>query len=194
MPAPAYYKNAREPSELSNRVKPDSVDLDLLEFAVFCQSNRERQRLGLWPLKFEPRARTAARAHSEEMSQLSYFSHTSPVNANRTLKLRLKQVGLREGISGENIAIYPITKRQEILVEKRNEELNLARDSWRNQGVYFTYEEFAKTLVERWMNSPGHRQNILSREYRFLGVGCALGKLNDSEVFYVTQNFSSTNY
>jgi uncharacterized protein YkwD len=194
IPAPAYYENTSPAIEFTGRIEPDSIDLELLEYAIFCQTNAERQRLGLWPLRFEPRARVAARIHSEEMIQLSYFSHTSPVKKNQTLGHRLRQVGLREGMSAENIAIYPIEKRQEIFVEKRRVDLNLTRDFWRNQGIYFTYDEFAKTLVESWMNSPGHRRNILSRDYKFLGVGCAVGRLNNSDVCYVTQNFSSTNY
>ncbi len=191
---PDYYKLRYAPPELASRIEPDSINFELLEYAIFLESNLQRERLGLWPLKFEPRAQLAARRHSEEMVTFTYFSHTSPISKNRTAKMRLSQAGLREGTVGENIAIHPVYKRQDILVEKRTSQFELPRDFWRNHGVHFTYGEFAKTLVERWMNSPGHRSNILSSYFRFLGVGCALGKLVDTDVFYVTQDFSSTNY
>ena len=191
---PVFYELKNEPVEFGGKIEPDSVNVELLEYAIFLQTNLQRQRLGLWPLRFEPRARSAARHHSEEMVRLHYFSHTSPDSKNRTLKKRLLQVGLREGTAGENIAIYPIFKRQEVLVEKPLPQLEVPRDFWRNQGIRFTYDEFAKTLVERWMNSPGHRSNILNRHFRFLGVGCAIGMFNGADVFYVTQDFASTNY
>lgn len=191
---PTYYILRSAPPEFASRIEPDSINFELLEYAIFWETNSQRERLGLWPLKFDPKAQLAARRHSEEMVALTYFSHTSPVAKNRTAKMRLRQAGLSEGTVGENIAIYPVYKRQEVLVEKRWQQFELPRDFWRNHGVHFTYDEFAKGLVERWMNSPGHRGNILSRSFRFLGVGCALGKLGDSEVFYVTQDFTSTNY
>lgn len=180
--------------EFAGRIEPDSVNLELLEYAIFLQTNLQRQRLGLWPLKFEPRTHSVARSHSEEMVSMSYFSHTSPVPKNQTLRMRMSHAGLKQTTAGENIAIYPIFKKQEILVEKQLPESSAPRDFWRNHGVRFTYDEFAKNIVDRWMNSPGHRSNILSDYFRFLGVGCARGKLNGSDVFYVTQNFSSTNY
>jgi uncharacterized protein YkwD len=33
----------------------------------------------------------------------------------------------------------------------------------------------AAQVVNSWMNSPGHRANILNREYTHLGVGYAAG-------------------
>jgi uncharacterized protein YkwD len=30
--------------------------------------------------------------------------------------------------------------------------------------------------MKTWMNSPGHRHNILDRDFKELGVGLALGK------------------
>jgi len=31
------------------------------------------------------------------------------------------------------------------------------------------------SIVQMWMHSPGHRQNILSRSYREVGIGIVLG-------------------
>jgi len=47
-------------------------------------------------------------------------------------------------------------------------------------------------VIETWMNSPGHRKNLLSRNYSELGVGLALGKGQDGkyQVLWV-QNFGS---
>jgi len=47
-------------------------------------------------------------------------------------------------------------------------------------------------VVQTWMDSPGHRKNILSRNFSELGVGLALGKGRDGkyQVLWV-QNFGS---
>jgi uncharacterized protein YkwD len=38
----------------------------------------------------------------------------------------------------------------------------------------------ARAIVRAWMKSPGHRANILSRRYREMGVGVALGTPGES--------------
>jgi uncharacterized protein YkwD len=47
-------------------------------------------------------------------------------------------------------------------------------------------------VITTWMDSPGHRKNILSRNFTEMGVGLALGKGKDGkyQVFWV-QNFGS---
>jgi uncharacterized protein YkwD len=47
-------------------------------------------------------------------------------------------------------------------------------------------------VIETWMDSPGHRKNILSRNFSELGVGLALGKGRDGkyQILWV-QNFGS---
>ncbi|WP_316570099.1 SafA/ExsA family spore coat assembly protein [Neobacillus sp. YIM B06451] len=46
----------------------------------------------------------------------------------------------------------------------------------------------AAEVVRAWMNSPGHRKNILSRDYTHIGVGYAAG---GSQRHYWTQMFIS---
>ncbi len=36
--------------------------------------------------------------------------------------------------------------------------------------------------MKAWMNSPGHRANVLKRSYRELGIGLRLGTPNDAGV------------
>ena len=53
-------------------------------------------------------------------------------------------------------------------------------------------QESPEKVVEAWMNSPGHRANILSEDFTYLGVGYYYIK-DDSENYhhYWTQNFYS---
>ena len=62
---------------------------------------------------------------------------------------------------------------------------------WTLSGVvvskdYYSLEELANLVVDGWMDSPGHRENILNSTYDVEGIGVAI---NDDEEVYVTQNF-----
>lgn len=57
---------------------------------------------------------------------------------------------------------------------------NLARD--------FTN---ADTAVSAWMNSPTHKENILSPKYKEIGIGVVEGKLNGVETTIIVQFFGA---
>lgn len=44
-------------------------------------------------------------------------------------------------------------------------------------------------LLDAWMNSPGHRANILDKRYQDIGVGVAYGKYQGQYVVVVVQHF-----
>lgn len=46
-------------------------------------------------------------------------------------------------------------------------------------------------LVEAWMNSPGHRANILDSKFREIGVAVGKGMYQDKEVWLAVQEFGS---
>ena len=45
--------------------------------------------------------------------------------------------------------------------------------------------------VTMWMQSPGHRENLLRPSFRSVGLGLARGAWNGREAFYVTADFGS---
>ncbi|MDP4010401.1 MAG: CAP domain-containing protein [Candidatus Spechtbacteria bacterium] len=46
-----------------------------------------------------------------------------------------------------------------------------------------------KDLVQAWMDSPGHRENILHESYTQIGVGLSRGKFEGKEVWVAVQHF-----
>ena len=52
---------------------------------------------------------------------------------------------------------------------------------------------FANTqdVVDAWMNSPSHRDNILNQNVYETGVGIGYGKLNNINTIFVVQDFGS---
>lgn len=55
-------------------------------------------------------------------------------------------------------------------------------------GEFATDEE----LVQAWMNSPGHRENILNKTYKEIGVYVAKGFYKNKEVWFAVQHFGTS--
>ncbi len=49
--------------------------------------------------------------------------------------------------------------------------------------------ESVSKMVEAWMNSPSHRENILNKEVEETGIGISYGKLDDRPTIFVVQHF-----
>jgi uncharacterized protein YkwD len=115
--------------------------------AVLCLLNGERRDRGLAPLRTNARLAKAADAQAEDMVRRSYFSHQSPDGRNSTDRIRAAGY-MRSGgrwTVGENLA-------------------------WGTADL-----STARGLLNAWMNSPGHRANILKPAYREIGVAIAMG-------------------
>ena len=182
-------------SELANaRIDFDNIDYGLLHAAVFYETNRNRVAQGLPVFEHNQALEQAAYEHSVDMRDRNFFSHTSPVSGKRTLADRVSLVGFRYSNIGENIAItFGI-------------EYQAGRGVFNPQqnGGYFSYEHrgdpienhtylgVAQAVLTQWMNSPGHRANILNRNFTHLGAGGAHyqdAAFYNMDKFYFTQNF-----
>ena len=120
-------------------------DPRVAEAATFCLLNRRRRERGLPPLVRDRRIDAAARAHSRDMAERRFYAHESPDGT--TPLQRMRRAGWPANRTGgaENIA-------------------------WGAGGASTPAE-----IVEGWMNSPGHRANILDPRLRTVGVGIAAG-------------------
>ena len=66
--------------------------------------NDYREALGALRYEIDPRLIQSARRHSKEMTDLNYFSHTSPTTANKSFGDRVRNAG-HPSPAGENIAV-----------------------------------------------------------------------------------------
>ena len=120
---------------------------------VFNLVNEEREKQGLSPLKYSKELEAVAYAHSKDMAEKNFFSHTnleglSPFD-------RMSNAGLSYSYAAENIAAGQTT---------------------------------ASAVMNSWMNSDGHRKNILNPNLTEIGIGVANG---GSYGIYWTQLFRS---
>jgi uncharacterized protein YkwD len=129
--------------QLQPAIRGSHVNLARVEAAVFEKTNDIRRRNGLPVLLQDGICRDVARGHSADMLNRNYFSHTDP--EGRTLKERLPaNLAIRQW--GENI--------------------------WTGSGYDpRQVQHLAQMIMVAWMNSPGHRENILSPVYTHMGVG-----------------------
>ena len=128
-----------------------------VEDEIFNATNAERQKQGLPALKRNSTANSYARSKSLEMLDLNYFDHKSPKNGY------IQDIAKRDGWNysriGENI--YTMTGGQASSIS-------------------------GASITNSWMNSEGHRKNILNSGYTDIGIGVTFrnGKLYATQIFY----------
>jgi uncharacterized protein YkwD len=184
---------------LHQRITKSYMDLDLLNAAVFWLTNMERKRFNLNQFEFHTKLKQTAIWHSELMKIYNFFDHDNPFNARyRTIGDRIDSVNDSnfQGFMswGENIADYPVFKANEYFtVDYRNGVARLFSTTSGREILPYTHYEFARKVVEGWMNSSGHRRNILCPDFQYLGCGCAKyerqGNRYSMVYFKLTQNF-----
>ena len=115
--------------------------------ATLCVLNVERTKRGLRPLRLNRKLSRAARGHSSAMASRHFFSHDSLGGGSFVDRIRGTGYlrGARSWNVGENIA-------------------------W-GSGPLGT----PRAIGRAWMNSPGHRANILSSSFRAIGIGISAG-------------------
>ena len=138
-----------------------------LELAVVGRINLIRRGHGLRPLRWNRRLGAAAGYHSRDMASKGYFEHDS---FNGTAFWRRIE------------RFYPSRGFRSWTV---GENLLWASDTY---GASFA--------VREWMNSPPHRQNLLSRDWREVGIGAVIvssapGAYGGRAVTIVTADFGS---
>jgi uncharacterized protein YkwD len=132
-------------------VVPAADNLALVGQATLCLLNQQRAAQGIGPLADNAALGQAATAYSQLMVARSFFDHQSPDGS--LLVDRIRAVGYLSGAGDWELG----------------ENLGWGQD----------YLSTPRSMVDAWMNSPGHRQNILTPEYRDIGLGLALGSPSD---------------
>jgi uncharacterized protein YkwD len=128
-------------------VQPTPQNLAHVADVLFCLMNAMRANAGLPPLSLQDELAQASVDHSQDMVDNKYFAHDSL--DGRDVVARLKAVSYipktGQWVIGENLA-------------------------W-GSGTLAT----PKALVNAWMNSQAHRENLLASDYREVGLGLVFG-------------------
>lgn len=127
-----------------------------VEQAIFNKVNEERAKAGVSPLSYNSTMEKYARIKSQDMGDNNYFSHADLSGNYITSKMKADGVSYKAW--GENIAYI---------------------------GGITDPTALANKFMENWMNSEGHRKNILSTNFDSIGIGV----YQSGNRVYATQEF-----
>ena len=131
------------------RIVPNKRNAARVRTATLCLMNVERSSRGLRRLRVSRQLRKAATAYSRKMVRKRFFDHVGPGGSTMVSRIRKGTSYLSRRVTrwslGENIG-------------------------WGQRGL-----STPQAMVRLWMDSPGHRANILSRRFRHVGIGVATG-------------------
>jgi len=136
-----------------------------IEQAVVQRVNEVRAEKGLRPLALSPSLTAAAATHSQNMARLGFFAHES--HDGTQFWQRISRFYVSRGFTGWSVG----------------ENL-----------VFGTAPMTADDVVQAWLDSPPHRQNLLNPTWREIGVGVvdatgAPGVFGGDDVLLATADF-----
>lgn len=132
-----------------------ALDTNVIEQEILRLVNKQRIDNGLIPLQSDEQLQSCAREHSADMLANMKLSHVSKGKLPAE-RVKLACPKLFFGVF-ENIAYC-----------KGKNEI-----------------EIAETLVNTWMDSDGHKKNILTADINYTGIGVSPESTDD--IYYVTQ-------
>lgn len=144
--APVAAHGAGSPCQGADAL-PGQASGVVMSSATPCLMNAERGARGIAPLRAQPVLASVARRFANEMVGERFFAHTSPRGSTALSRVRSTSYlrGARTWSVGENIA-------------------------W-GSGTLAT----PRAIAAAWMQSPGHRANLLSTRFQDVGIGIAAG-------------------
>ncbi len=179
----------------NQRIDFNNIDYALLNAAIFFETNRQRVLNGVAPGNYAVALEKIAFEHSYDMVRLDFFSHTSVVPEKADMSDRMASVGVSNSAGGENIAItfgIEYEAGRSVYSPSTNGSSYFSYEYRGAPILNCTYNSLAKAALVQWMNSPGHRANILNG-YAFMGCGGFLqpiASIDDFPKFKLTQNFA----
>ncbi|MFZ3058528.1 MAG: CAP domain-containing protein [Candidatus Methanoperedens sp.] len=161
-------------------VKQSEINSSKLELRIHELINKQRQNNGVVELSFDSKLEVIAQKHSQDMASNNFFEHINLKGEDPTR--RGADIGY---ICRKDYGSYYTNGIAENLFQN-----NLYDSVTYYNGIpvynWNSFEEIAQSTVNGWMNSPGHRQNILKPTYDREGIGIAIS--SDDKVL-ITEDF-----
>ena len=180
----AAEKALETASGLAERVPvrmESGFDRRLVERHIYEMTNEQRRLAGAATLVRDEAVDLIAYGHSADMAARGYFAHDTPEGLDPTAR------GQRAGYEcRKDYGSYYTTGLAENIFQSHT------YSSYMTAGVASSYtwledeEELARQMMDGWMDSPGHKRNILEPQYDRIGVGV---QISPDEQVLATQNF-----
>ncbi len=144
---------AASPAAATRTVSASDFDGILLSSELFRLTNRERISHGVAPLVHRTELDRVADRQASYMGLVERPDHFNPIPGANTVGERVALAHLYPLMAAENAAMVPALRGED--TRERT----------------YSYAALAGTIIEGWMNSPGHRANILNAG--MTQIGCA---------------------
>jgi uncharacterized protein YkwD len=152
-------------------ISSKQINQALLDAAILAEVNYYRCKHGLRKLAPARGLRKQASKHSLWMARSGKLSLKATKGSARTLTSRLKSSGRKFKTGAENIGVmrlYNIDGRRFLI--RSSGQCVFTTPSGKPLGRH-SYRSLAQLAVREWMESPGHRKNILLRNASHMGSG-----------------------
>jgi hypothetical protein len=121
---------------------------DALSSEIVQETNRVRQMYGLTGIVDDPQLRDTASRHSWNMAENAFWGHVDP--QGRTPSKRVSE-------------------------EDASFKGSVAENLWKCEHCeQLSPEEMPRQVVAAWLNSPGHRENLLNSQLTHAGIGISI--------------------
>jgi uncharacterized protein YkwD len=184
------FRNAQVFNDTIDLNNPDTLRINAI---IYYLTNEIRKKHRLNLLGFEPLLEKSATIHSGNMVKQKFFAHINPKSKKfKTPEDRARFVGVTNPFLAENIIesfVLQYTAGKEVYPDGKGIFRNKPGGS---PITAHTYLSLGQSMLKAWMNSPGHRSNILSKKALQLGCGTAFfikKDFNDMPSIVATQNF-----
>lgn len=144
---------------------------------VFQQINRQRGRQGLPPCSYDKRLERAAQFHAEWMARNRKMEHLQEearsLEEHKTCNHHPVNRAINAGYLEWDRVFFVETRPDGQVAHTRpdaNDHIGEIIAAGWNAGHPASH---TTTIVNGWMNSPGHRKEILTGHYREMGIGVA---------------------
>ncbi len=154
----------------------------LLDAAIFHATNEQRLKYNLRIFTYNLPLHKATIGHSEAMIEQDFYSHVnSNSTTNRSMQNRVENQTREFRAMGENIAQHDIIetgKNSKFCFQppKNNSDYFFVDCNTKRPLYMMTYAVLARSIVNGWMNSPHHRENILNPQYTTMACSARLSK------------------
>lgn len=148
----------------------EAIQPEQTEQLIHEKVNEKRTERGLQRLSYDEALEEIAHYHNEDMAENGYFAHDSP--SGETV--------------GDRYDMFEYDCRRQTERGYVTSGENLFKTEF--SGIQYSDEDIATMTVEGWMDSPGHRENLLQGHWAKEGIDVLIVD-GSSIAVYVTQNF-----
>ncbi len=152
----------------------------MLDAAIFHATNERREQEQSPCIKYLKSLHQAAALHCTQMITGDFYGHYNTQNRYYYFPLdRVREFDSKIPLIAENIAEHPLYISGKVYCAERKTDGNYSYFNCKTLEPLkiYTYLEFARKVVDNWINSPPHRKNIFHADYQYLG--CAARFSND---------------